>query len=92
MLEKPSLATRIVIGKGAGFAVGLAGFLLLPVLVPEAGFCTNLQLSTRPQRLWWRSIRMVNLGGAGPIQSFWPTANGWRWRWQSVLDRVTACG
>lgn len=38
MLNKPSLVTRIVIGKGAGFAVGLAGFLLLPVLVPEAGW------------------------------------------------------
>ena len=38
MFEKPSLVTRIAIGKGVGFAVGLAGFLLLPVLVPEAGW------------------------------------------------------
>ncbi len=38
MLEKPSLVTRIAVGKGVGFAVGLAGFLLLPVLVPEAGW------------------------------------------------------
>ncbi len=38
MLEKPSLVTRVVIGKGVGFAIGLAGFLLLPVLVPEAGW------------------------------------------------------
>ncbi len=38
MFEKPSLMTRIAVGKGVGFAVGLAGFLLLPVLVPEAGW------------------------------------------------------
>ena len=38
MLEKPSLVTRIAVGKGVGFAVGLAGFLLMPVLVPEAGW------------------------------------------------------
>ncbi len=38
MLEKPSLVTRIAIGKGVGFAVGLAGFLSLPYFVPEAGW------------------------------------------------------
>ncbi len=38
MLKKPSLITRIAVGKAVGFAVGLAGFLLLPVLVPEAGW------------------------------------------------------
>ncbi len=38
MFEKPSLVTRIAIGKGVGFAVGLAGFLLLPVFAPEAGW------------------------------------------------------
>jgi hypothetical protein len=38
MFQKPSLVTRIAVGKMAGLAVGLAGFLLLPVLVPEAGW------------------------------------------------------
>ncbi len=38
MLEKPSLVTRIAIGKGVGFAVGLLGFLLLPLIAPEAGW------------------------------------------------------
>ncbi len=38
MFEKPSLVTRIAIGKAVGFAVGLAGFFLLPVFVPEAGW------------------------------------------------------
>ncbi len=36
MFEKPSLIARIAIGKGVGFAVGLAGFILLPVFAPEA--------------------------------------------------------
>ncbi len=36
MFEKPSLIARIAIGKGVGFVVGLAGFLLLPYFVPEA--------------------------------------------------------
>ncbi len=38
MFEKPSLVTRIAIGKGVGFAVGLAGFIFLPFFVPEAGW------------------------------------------------------
>jgi hypothetical protein len=38
MFEKPSLITRIAVGKGVGFAVGLAGFLLLPLFAPEAGW------------------------------------------------------
>ncbi len=38
MFEKPSLVTRIAVGKGVGFVVGLAGFLLLPYLAPEAGW------------------------------------------------------
>ena len=37
MFENPSLTTRIAIGKGVGFLVGLAGFVLLPFIVPEAG-------------------------------------------------------
>lgn len=38
MFEKPSLMTRIVLGKAVGFAVGLAGFVLLPLFVPDAGW------------------------------------------------------
>jgi hypothetical protein len=38
MFEKPSLVTRIAIGKGVGLAVGLAGFIFLPFFVPEAGW------------------------------------------------------
>ncbi len=37
MFEKPSLVTRIAIGKGVGFVVGLAGFIFLPFFAPEAG-------------------------------------------------------
>ena len=38
MLEKPSLMTRIVVGKSIGFLVGLSGFIFLPYLLPEAGW------------------------------------------------------
>ena len=38
MLEKPSLMMRIAIGKGIGFLFGLAGFLLLPYFLPDAGW------------------------------------------------------
>ena len=38
MFEKPSLVTRIAIGKGIGFLVGLIGFIFLPFFVPEAGW------------------------------------------------------
>jgi hypothetical protein len=38
MCENPSLTTRIAVGKGVGFLFGLAGFLLLPSILPEAGW------------------------------------------------------
>ncbi len=38
MFGKPSLVTRIAIGKGIGFLVGLIGFVFLPVFLPEAGW------------------------------------------------------
>ena len=36
MFSNPSLITRIAIGKIIGFLFGLAGFIFLPYLVPEA--------------------------------------------------------
>ncbi len=38
MVEKPSLVTRIVIGKSVGLVIGLAGFFSLPYFLPEAGW------------------------------------------------------
>jgi hypothetical protein len=37
MLEGPSMTLRIGIGKAVGFAFGLAGFLLTPYFLPDAG-------------------------------------------------------
>ncbi len=37
MFGNPSLMTRIAIGKGIGFVVGLIGFFTLPYFWPEAG-------------------------------------------------------
>jgi hypothetical protein len=36
MFRNPSLVGRIAIGKGIGFIFGLAGFVLLPLILPEA--------------------------------------------------------
>jgi hypothetical protein len=38
LFGKPSLVTRIAIGKGIGFLVGLIGFVFLPFFLPEAGW------------------------------------------------------
>ena len=38
MFDKPSLVTRIAIGKGIGFLIGLIGFIFLPFFLPEAGW------------------------------------------------------
>ncbi len=38
MFEKPSLMRRIAIGKAIGFLFGLAGFMLLPYFLPDAGW------------------------------------------------------
>jgi len=38
LFGNPSLFTRIAIGKGVGFAFGLIGFFVLPILWPEASW------------------------------------------------------
>ncbi len=38
MFGKPSLMTRIVVGKSIGFLVGLIGFIFLPYFLPEGGW------------------------------------------------------
>lgn len=38
IFAKPSLATRVAVGKTVGFVFGLLGFLVLPYLMPEAGW------------------------------------------------------
>lgn len=38
MFGNPSLVTRVAVGKGIGFAFGLAGFLLVPYIFADAGW------------------------------------------------------
>jgi len=38
MFGKPSMTTRIAVGKGVGLAVGLLGFILIPYFMPDAGW------------------------------------------------------
>jgi hypothetical protein len=42
MLGNPSLMTRIVIGKGIGFTVGLAGLISIPYFMPDADWLFRL--------------------------------------------------
>ena len=37
MFAKPSLVTRVIVGKTAGFGFGLASFLIMPYILPEVG-------------------------------------------------------
>jgi hypothetical protein len=38
MLEKPSLVTRIAVGKAIGFAIGLIGLVIIPYLWPDSSW------------------------------------------------------
>ncbi len=38
MFEKPSLMTRIIVGKTAGLVYGLIGLIAMPYFAPEAGW------------------------------------------------------
>ena len=38
MFEKPSLVTRIAVGKAIGLVIGLIGFIALPYFAPDAGW------------------------------------------------------
>ena len=42
MFEKPSLVTRIAIGKGLGFAIGLTGVLVMPYVLPDSSWVERL--------------------------------------------------
>jgi hypothetical protein len=54
MFEKPSLFTRIAIGKGIGFLFGLAGFIMLPFFLPEAGWQLRFGLL-----LWYTTLGAI---------------------------------
>jgi hypothetical protein len=41
MYDKPSLVTRIAIGKGVGFTVGLIGFFSIPFFLPDGDIMTR---------------------------------------------------
>ena len=61
MFDKPSLMTRIVIGKGIGFVIGLVGFLALPWFLPEADWMLRWGVL-----LWYTTVGAV-IGVMGVI-------------------------
>jgi hypothetical protein len=54
MFQKPSLITRIVAGKIAGFAIGLAGLILLPLFWPEADWLLRIGVL-----LWYTTLGAI---------------------------------
>jgi hypothetical protein len=54
MFENPSLVTRIAIGKGIGFLIGLAGFICLPYFLPDVGWLLRWGIL-----LWYTTIGAV---------------------------------
>ncbi|MDH5630844.1 MAG: hypothetical protein OEY96_11895 [Gammaproteobacteria bacterium] len=54
MFEKPSLITRLVIGKSIGFVFGLLGFIFLPYFYPESGWLLRWGIL-----LWYTTVGAV---------------------------------
>ena len=54
MFTKPSLITRIAIGKGVGFVVGLIGLILLPYFVADVGWMFRIGVV-----LWYTTVGAV---------------------------------
>ena len=54
MFKKPSLLLRIGVGKGIGFAIGLAGLVFLPYFVPDADWMIRIGMV-----LWYTTVGAV---------------------------------
>ena len=54
MFEKPSLVTRIAVGKGIGLVVGLLGFILLPFFLPDVGWLVRWGIL-----LWYTTVGAI---------------------------------
>ena len=61
MFGNPSLMTRIAVGKLIGFLFGLAGFLLLPYFLPDAGWLIRWGL------LFWYTTLGAIIGVFGVV-------------------------
>ncbi len=59
MLECPSLVTRVAVGKIVGFAFGLAGLILMPFFLPDAGWLPRIGFL-----LWYTTVGAL-IGVAG---------------------------
>ena len=54
MFHKPSLVTRIGIGKAVGFVIGLAGFIVLPFFAPESSLAMRWGIL-----LWYTTLGAI---------------------------------
>ncbi len=51
MFERPSLITRVMVAKTLGFAFGLAGLILAPYFLPDAGWLPRIGFM-----LWYTTV------------------------------------
>jgi hypothetical protein len=68
MFANPSLITRIAIGKGIGFLVGLAGFIFLPHFLPGADWLLRWGIL-----LWYTTFGAI-IGVFG-VLTYYPILN-----------------
>ena len=61
MFTRNSLMTRIVIGKTIGLVIGIIGFFLLPVFLPDASWLLRWGL------LWWYTTVGAFIGVMGVV-------------------------
>ena len=54
MFSNPSLVTRIAIGKGIGFVIGLTGFIVLPYFMPESNLMLRWGIL-----LWYTTVGAI---------------------------------
>lgn len=54
MFENPSLVTRIAVGKAIGFLFGMAGFILLPYFLDDAGWLLRWGIL-----LWYTTVGAI---------------------------------
>jgi hypothetical protein len=74
VFDKPSILTRIAVGKGVGFLIGLAGFIIMPMLWPEAP-----ELLRWGILLWYATLgAVVGVFGVLNYHLVGACAAGWR--------------
>ena len=82
LLPRPSLMTRIIVGKLTGFAIGLLGLVLLPAFLPNADWWLRIGAV-----LWYTTLGAI-IGVFGVVD--WHPVLRVRMPWWLVMPAVGA--